>query len=86
MITYEEDVDNENNNISTHSEPSYVLNIKSNLIKPQEKLKIGNRLLEDSNKLINLAEFISIYIFSLFIYVIFQFNVFSFLLKHLFVY
>ena len=48
MITYEEDVDNENINISNHSEPDAILNIKSNLLKPPEKLKVGNRLLEDS--------------------------------------
>lgn len=48
MITYEEDVDNENINVSNHSEPDAILNIKSNLLKPREKLKVGNRLLEDS--------------------------------------
>jgi len=51
MITYEEDVDNENINLSNHSESDAILNIKSNLLKPPERLKVGNRLLEDSNNL-----------------------------------
>ena len=49
MITYEEDVHNENLELSNNSEPDNLLNIKSNLLKPKEKLKIGNRLLEESN-------------------------------------
>jgi hypothetical protein len=48
MITYEEDVQNENVDFSINSDPDNLLNIKSNLLKPKEKLKIGNRLLEDS--------------------------------------
>ncbi len=47
MITYVEDVDNENINISNHSEPDAIINIKSNLLKPPERLKVGNRLIED---------------------------------------
>lgn len=57
MITYEEDVDNENINVSNHSEPDAILNIKSNLLKPPERLKVGNRLLEDSKLIISTKNF-----------------------------
>jgi hypothetical protein len=52
MITYEEDVHNENDDFSINSNSDNLLNIKSNLLKPKEKLKIGNRLLEDSKYII----------------------------------
>lgn len=48
MITYAEEVDNENLNISTNSQPEQILNIKTNLLRPSEKLQLGNRLLDDS--------------------------------------
>lgn len=54
MITYEEDVHNENLDLSNNSEPDNLLNIKSNLLKPKEKLKIGNRLFEDSKNILKL--------------------------------
>jgi hypothetical protein len=62
MITYEEDVDNENINISNHSEPDAILNIKSNLLQPPERLKVGNRLIEDcklSSEKMNFLVFIT---------------------------
>ncbi len=58
MITYEEDVDNENIVLTNNSESDAVLNIKSNLLKPPERLKVGNRLLEDSKNIILIFPFI----------------------------
>ena len=51
MITYEEDVHNENIDLSNNSEPDNLLNIRTNLLKPKEKMKLGNRLFEESKEI-----------------------------------